>query len=165
MPSENKGRLGSSANTAKKIPFPSTPPPQSNRHQFLRKMYPLDLQQSLPAGAAAKHCSSSRSPSSSPLPTPTSPPTCLNPILPLPPSRYHPKVLATEPPSFMDVECRGPDSHAKRRFPGISASNVSCWHHSAGTHRKGQDMFKFLQPFFEAKIWGTSSSSSEELQK
>ena len=140
LPSENKGRLGSSAKTAKKNPFSLNFSPQSRRQHFLRKIYLPDLQQSLPAGAAGEHCSSSRSPispSSSPLPTPTTPPTCLNPILPLPPSRYHPKVLATEPPSFMVVECRGPDSHAKGRFPGIYASNVSCWHHSAGTHRKG----------------------------
>ena len=158
---------GQALRRPKKSLFPQLSP-QSRRQHFFRKIYLPDLQQSLPAGAAGEHCSSSRSPispSSSPLPTPTTPPTCLNPILPLPPSRYHPKVLATEPPSFMVVKCRGPDSHAKGRFPGIYASNVSCWHHSAGTHRKGWDMFKFLQPFFEAKIWGTSSSSSEELQE
>ena len=136
----NKGRLGSSAKTAKKNPFSLNFPPQSRRQHFLRKIYlqqicsspcPQGRQQSTAVAADPQ------SPHPLPPPHPHYSPTCLNPILPLPPSRYHPKVLATEPPSFMVVKYRGPDSHAKGRFPGIYASNVSCWHHSAGTHRKG----------------------------
>ena len=148
MPSENKGRLGSSAKTAKKIPFPSTFPPNQEGNTFSEKYICQICSSPCPQGRqqSTAVAADPQSPHPLPPPHPHYSPTCLNPILPLPPSRYHPKVLATEPPSFMDVECRGPDSHAKRRFPGISASNVSCWHHSAGTHRKGRDMLKFLQP-------------------
>ena len=132
-----------------KNPFSLNFPPQSRRQHFLRKIYLPDLQQSLPAGAAAEHCSSSRSPispSSSPSPPPLLPrlastQSCLC-LLPATTQKFWPQSLR----ALMVVKYRGPDSHAKGRFPGIYASNVSCWHHSAGTHRKGRDMLKFLQP-------------------
>ena len=144
-----KADWGQALRRPKKIPFPSTFPPNQEGNTFSEKYIFQICSSPCPQGRQQSTAVAADPQSPHPLtrlPTPTTPPTCLNPILPLPPSRYHPKVLATEPPSFMVVKYRGPDSHAKGRFPGIYASNVSCWHHSAGTHRKGRDMLKFLQP-------------------
>ena len=128
-------RLGSSAKTAKKIPFSSTFPPNREGNTFSEKYICQICSSPCPQGR--QQSTAVAADPQSPHPLPPSPP----PLLPrLASTQSCLCLLPATTQKFWPQSLRalwllsGPDSHAKGRFPGIYASNVSCWHHSAGTH-------------------------------
>ena len=146
-----------------KNPFSLNFSPQSRRQHFLRKIYLPDLQQSLPAGAAAEHCSSSRSPispSSSPSPPPLLPrlpstQSCLC-LLPATTQKFWPQSLrALWLLSTVDLIAMQKGDFLEfmpQMFPVGTTRPVLT--------EKVETCSNFYN--LEAKIWGTSSSSSEE---